>query len=100
MVPTDEEKALRKMLIKRIERVILLVYPRAKVEVFGSYSTGLYLPSSDLDIVIIDKTAISPACFNRLMAMIQKYKVASTIEFVKAKVTFIFYVSYFRGSYS
>lgn len=36
-----------------MENIILSLWPDAQVQVFGSYRTGLYLPTSDIDIVVI-----------------------------------------------
>ncbi|RVE42515.1 hypothetical protein evm_012837 [Chilo suppressalis] len=41
------------MLVTRIRGAILSLWPQARVEVFGSFRTGLYLPTSDMDLVDI-----------------------------------------------
>ncbi|CAG8496645.1 6891_t:CDS:2 [Funneliformis caledonium] len=51
LCPTDIERLWRVFAIKRIEQCIKSSYPSAEVMVFGSFNTGLYLPTSDLDIV-------------------------------------------------
>ncbi|CAI5744218.1 unnamed protein product [Peronospora destructor] len=33
---------------------VVSMWPQSKVETFGSYSTGIWLPSSDVDLVILD----------------------------------------------
>lgn len=53
MIPTATEHALRVRVVSRIERVVLSMWPDAHVEVFGSFRTGLYLPTSDIDLVVI-----------------------------------------------
>lgn len=53
MSPTPEEHEMRAEVVKRIETIILSKWKEAKVEIFGSYRTGLYLPTSDIDLVII-----------------------------------------------
>ncbi|XP_031785013.1 non-canonical poly(A) RNA polymerase protein Trf4-1 isoform X1 [Nasonia vitripennis] len=53
MCPTNEEHLLRVKVIKRIENVIYDLWPDSKVEIFGSFRTGLYLPTSDIDLVVI-----------------------------------------------
>ncbi|XP_014236265.1 non-canonical poly(A) RNA polymerase PAPD5-like isoform X1 [Trichogramma pretiosum] len=53
MCPTVEEHNLRLRVIKRIEKVIYDLWPESQVEIFGSFRTGLYLPTSDIDIVVI-----------------------------------------------
>ncbi|CAG8462044.1 7410_t:CDS:2 [Cetraspora pellucida] len=50
LLPTDIERLLRAFVIKRIELVIKEHFQKAEVMVFGSVNTGLYLPTSDIDI--------------------------------------------------
>ncbi|KAI8090666.1 hypothetical protein BDF21DRAFT_460094 [Thamnidium elegans] len=50
--PTKIEIKLREYLIHRIRVAITEKWPEAKVDVFGSFSTQLYLPNSDIDIVV------------------------------------------------
>lgn len=45
MCPSHEEHVLRMRVVKRIEQVIYDLWPDSKVEVFGSFRTGLYLPT-------------------------------------------------------
>ncbi|KAI5088758.1 non-canonical poly(A) RNA polymerase PAPD5 [Silurus meridionalis] len=52
MSPRPEEKRMRLEVVDRIESVIKDLWPSAVVEVFGSFSTGLYLPTSDIDLVV------------------------------------------------
>ncbi|RNA19943.1 PAP-associated domain-containing [Brachionus plicatilis] len=51
--PTLEELYMRNEIIMRITRVIKEQFPLAEVDVFGSYKTGLFLPTSDIDMVVI-----------------------------------------------
>lgn len=53
MSPTATEHCIRGDVVRRIEHVILSLWPEAEVHVFGSYRTGLYLPTSDIDLVVI-----------------------------------------------
>lgn len=53
MTPTPEEHHMRLQVVKNITHIINSLWPRAKVEVFGSFRTGLYLPTSDIDLVVI-----------------------------------------------
>ncbi|XP_048067478.1 terminal nucleotidyltransferase 4A-like isoform X5 [Megalobrama amblycephala] len=55
MSPCPEEEAMRRDVVNRIEAVIKNLWPTAKVEIFGSFSTGLYLPTSDIDLVVFGK---------------------------------------------
>ncbi|XP_034467615.1 terminal nucleotidyltransferase 4A-like isoform X2 [Hippoglossus hippoglossus] len=55
MSPRPEEEAMRRDVVNRIENVIKDLWPTARVEIFGSFSTGLYLPTSDIDLVVFGK---------------------------------------------
>ena len=45
MSPTVEEHEMRIHLVDRINNVIYSLWPEAMVEIFGSFRTGLYLPT-------------------------------------------------------
>lgn len=49
---TDEEKDARKAAIRTVTESVATLYPKARVQVFGSEVTGLCLPSSDVDVVV------------------------------------------------
>ncbi|XP_039297324.1 terminal nucleotidyltransferase 4B-like [Nilaparvata lugens] len=53
MSPNPEEHNIRMSVVKQIKEIIKQLWPFAKVEVFGSFRTGLYLPTSDIDLVVI-----------------------------------------------
>ncbi|KAM9489066.1 terminal nucleotidyltransferase 4A-like isoform 2-T2 [Clarias gariepinus] len=55
MSPRPEEEAMRRDVVNRIENVIKNLWPTANVQIFGSFSTGLYLPTSDIDLVVFGK---------------------------------------------
>ena len=50
--PTQQEAEARAELLVRIRTLVENLWPGAEVKPFGSYATGLYLPSSDVDIVV------------------------------------------------
>ncbi|XP_043937917.1 terminal nucleotidyltransferase 4B [Protopterus annectens] len=60
MSPTPEEKEMREDVFNRIENVVKKLWPSADVHVFGSSKTGLYLPTSDIDIVVYGKWETLP----------------------------------------
>lgn len=43
--PTTEENSLRELIIKEIEHHSRKIWPDATAIAFGSYATGLYLPT-------------------------------------------------------
>ncbi|KAL1537775.1 polynucleotide adenylyltransferase [Salvia divinorum] len=58
--PTAEEQESRNAAIKSVFDVINYIWPNAVAEVFGSFETGLYLPSSDIDVVILGSNVRTP----------------------------------------
>lgn len=52
MEPQANEMEQRGDLVKRFTRLVQDTFENAEVNVFGSQETGLYLPSSDIDIAI------------------------------------------------
>lgn len=55
--PTAAETAERSAATERVAEVIQAIWPEAAVQVFGSFATGLYLPTSDMDLVVTDSGA-------------------------------------------
>lgn len=55
--PTVEEERIREGLVKRLNKVVKEVWPSAQLKVFGSFVTKLYLPFSDMDMVVFGATA-------------------------------------------
>lgn len=60
MQPSPAEHEMRLGVIQRIKEVILSLWPQAEVEIFGSFRTGLYLPTSDIDVVVLGKWETLP----------------------------------------
>ncbi|XP_020651245.3 terminal nucleotidyltransferase 4A isoform X1 [Pogona vitticeps] len=74
MSPRPEEAVMRKEVVKRIEAVIKDLWPVADVQIFGSFSTGLYLPTSDIDLVVFGKWECPP--LQQLEQALRKHNVA------------------------
>uniref|UniRef100_A0A0D6QZM7 polynucleotide adenylyltransferase n=1 Tax=Araucaria cunninghamii TaxID=56994 RepID=A0A0D6QZM7_ARACU len=58
--PTTEEEAARRAAVGRVSEVIKFIWPNCQVKLFGSFETGLYLPSSDIDVVILNSNVQVP----------------------------------------
>ncbi|KAL5715512.1 polynucleotide adenylyltransferase [Ranunculus cassubicifolius] len=58
--PTPEEQKLRNDAVDGVFGVVKYIWPHCQVEVFGSFKTGLYLPTSDIDVVIMDSNVKTP----------------------------------------
>jgi len=52
IAPRPEEFLMRNEVVDKITRVIKNEWPHAQVDIFGSFKTGLYLPTSDIDLVV------------------------------------------------
>ncbi|GAM24060.1 hypothetical protein SAMD00019534_072350 [Acytostelium subglobosum LB1] len=52
LAPNRYENQLRQLIVNEIEAIVTKRWPKAKVIVFGSFSTDLCIPSSDIDIQV------------------------------------------------
>ncbi|XP_021373819.1 non-canonical poly(A) RNA polymerase PAPD7-like isoform X2 [Mizuhopecten yessoensis] len=71
MSPTQEEANMRAEVVQRIRSVVKDLWKDASVEIFGSFKTGLYLPTSDIDLVVFGKWK-SPPLFMLQKALLDK----------------------------
>ncbi|KAF8242688.1 hypothetical protein K440DRAFT_607076 [Wilcoxina mikolae CBS 423.85] len=53
--PRPYEHAVRQYVVQRIRSTINRLWPDTDVRVFGSFAADLYLPTSDVDLVIVSK---------------------------------------------
>ena len=68
--PTDAEVAARTAAVQRITDAVHHIWKGAKVEVFGSFATGLYTPSSDIDLVVLESGATNIADALKALAVL------------------------------
>ncbi len=52
MKPRPSEVRMRMDVLSRVMNIVLYRYPSAQIDAFGSFTTGLFLPTSDLDLVV------------------------------------------------
>ncbi|KAL5572970.1 hypothetical protein UlMin_022567 [Ulmus minor] len=92
--PTPEEQTARDSAIERVSGVIKYIWPNCKVEVFGSFRTGLYLPSSDIDVVILESGIPKPQQgLQALSRALSQRSMAKKIQVIaKARVPIIKFV--------
>ncbi|XP_011083273.2 non-canonical poly(A) RNA polymerase PAPD5 [Sesamum indicum] len=92
--PTPEEQESRNAAIESVFNVIKYIWPNAEVEVFGSFKTGLYLPSSDIDVVILGSNVRSPQIgLQALSRALSQRGIAKKIQVIaKARVPIIKFV--------
>ena len=48
------------MLVEFCTSVTKEIWPEAELKVFGSYATGMFLPSSDVDMVVVNCSDCDP----------------------------------------
>ncbi|KAK9907979.1 hypothetical protein WJX75_000974 [Coccomyxa subellipsoidea] len=91
LAPSTSELASRQAALGRVTDAVQSIWPSASVQVFGSFVTGLYLPSSDMDIVVMDSQCgdIRPALKAVATSLVRK-NMAKNIQIIaKAKVPII-----------
>ncbi|KAL3503219.1 hypothetical protein ACH5RR_037668 [Cinchona calisaya] len=92
--PTPEEQASRNEAIDAVFDVIRYIWPNCKAEVFGSFKTGLYLPTSDIDVVILESEITRPQIgLQALSRALSQRGIAKKIQVIaKARVPIIKFV--------
>ncbi|KAK9269742.1 hypothetical protein L1049_001520 [Liquidambar formosana] len=92
--PTPEEQTSRNTAVESVFDVIRYIWPNCKVEVFGSFKTGLYLPSSDIDVVILGSDIRTPQIgLQALSRALSQRGIAKKIQVIaKARVPIIKFV--------
>lgn len=74
MLPRPDEHLMRKEVVQRIHGIVKSIWPKAKVEIYGSTRTMLYLPTSDIDLVLFGEIGDCP--FFRLGNELEKSGIA------------------------
>lgn len=89
--PTSEEKQTRVEAISRVKDSIHSLWPHARVEVFGSYETGLYLPTSDIDMVVLNSNCRDiPFGLRKLANVVSRRGIAKKITVLsKARIPIV-----------
>ncbi|KAI1743136.1 hypothetical protein F4680DRAFT_411081 [Xylaria scruposa] len=106
--PRDFEERLRQELVSKLERLIQRKWRNARILPFGSFMSGLYLPTADMDIAICSQGFIDgkQALFDKkkflwqMKAHIEVQKVAygnSVEPITRAKVPLLKYTDDYTG---
>jgi len=93
--PSEKEIEARNSVVRRLNDAIMSLWPDAELHCFGSYSTDLYLPGSDIDTVVISKghKYDNRASLYKLSTYLRVHKLGKRIETIaKAKVPIIKFV--------
>lgn len=95
MSPSEEEIRARNDAVLRVKNHISKLWPDSKAHVFGSYACNLYLPGSDIDVVVIssDGRLEKKTYLYQLSRQLARSGMASNIETIaKARVPIIKFV--------
>ncbi|CCH43591.1 Poly(A) RNA polymerase protein 1 [Wickerhamomyces ciferrii] len=90
--PSKEEIELRNNTVRKLREAIMELWPDCEVHVFGSYATDLYLPGSDIDMVIVSEHGgyESRNSLYSLSSFLKRKNLAKNVEVIaKAKVPII-----------
>lgn len=93
--PSKEEITIRNTVISSLKKNISTFWPNTQAHVFGSCATDLYLPGSDIDMVVISTTGDyeQRSKLYQLSSHLRTNKLAKNIEVIaSAKVPIIKFV--------
>jgi non-canonical poly(A) RNA polymerase PAPD5/7 len=88
--PTKSEIKRRETLVDLCRAIVNELWPDATLEVYGSYGSGMFLPSSDIDMVVMGCPEENPFCLRKLAAVIKADENFDKIQVIeKARVPII-----------
>ncbi|KAF9916010.1 hypothetical protein BX616_004847 [Lobosporangium transversale] len=88
--PTQEEHQVRTYVYQRVCRAVQALWDGAVVEVFGSFETQIYLPTSDIDMVVLRRGNFSAGELHELSRHLKHLKVTEDVECItRTKVPLI-----------
>ena len=95
--PSAEDEAVRKFVVRNIADVIYKLWPFAKVYVFGSFVTKMYLPSGDIDIVVImpgeySANSSKMGAHHKLANALSKRRMTKNLQLINARVPLVKYI--------
>ncbi|KAH9650738.1 nucleotidyltransferase family protein [Citrus sinensis] len=89
--PTSEEREVRTTAGEAVLDLFKYTWPKCKPKVFGTFRTGLYLPTSDIDVVIMESGIHNPATgLQALSTALLQRGIAKKIQVIaKARVPIV-----------
>ncbi|ODQ64084.1 Nucleotidyltransferase, partial [Nadsonia fulvescens var. elongata DSM 6958] len=90
--PSRAEIVARNAAVKRLRKIVHDLWPDAELSVFGSFATDLYLPGSDIDMVVLSPSGkySNKVFLFQLANKFKALKVCKSIEVIaKARVPII-----------
>ncbi|GAB5590994.1 hypothetical protein Unana1_05894 [Umbelopsis nana] len=72
IAPSQKENRLREEALRAVSEAIMDIWPDSTVEVYGSFVTGLELPSSDVDISVKTAVELPPNAIPNMLRQLRK----------------------------
>jgi non-canonical poly(A) RNA polymerase PAPD5/7 len=84
------ENEMRMDIVNKIEKSAIKLWKNSRVEIFGSFYTNLHLPSSDIDLVVLNVPGRTPSILYDLAKVIRDDNISNDIQIIpNAKVPII-----------
>ena len=100
--PTTRERALRTAAAANLTAIVRTLWKAARVHTFGSFDTGVFLPSSDVDLVVLNAGGASKpqqvAGLRQIEWALREKNVGHSLDLIsKAKVPIVKYIDVETG---
>jgi len=90
MEPTPAEMSMRRLVTDEIANIVKSLWDDAEVKMFGSCATDLYLPTSDIDVVVLRDPPLSIEHMRTLSKKLKSSGIAESMQLIeKARVPII-----------
>jgi non-canonical poly(A) RNA polymerase PAPD5/7 len=90
--PTEAEINMRKLALWRLDQLVKAIFKDSKLYSFGSYAYDLFLPHSDIDVVVVSEYAFVPNCLSTLESELINYGIGKNITVISnSKVPIVKY---------
>jgi non-canonical poly(A) RNA polymerase PAPD5/7 len=90
MAPTDAEVAARNHIVEQLSAVVKERWPGCSLQVFGSFASGLFIPSSDIDMVLFNSGSSPVDTLNELARALRRTALYRDIVVIsKARIPII-----------
>lgn len=89
LYPDEKDTKFRKMTVKQLRKVVKALFPSASLSIFGSSAVDLYLPCSDIDVVVHNCDSSKKSMYKIAHSLRQSGFASDTQVISKAKVPVI-----------
>lgn len=89
---TPQEQACRQNMVQRVQHLLQCQIQGAAVNVYGSWCTGLALPSSDVDFVVLGAPQVTQEMLQQIASGLEQNGLRCTLQLPYAKVPLLKFV--------